>query len=157
MKYFTSQVWSGMNVDDTQAREAAFEQAQQAWGRYYEYLDSIRPQLSARRWRTLLQCHNLHDCVIESIAVSHRPVGRRSVMDVWFLLENRTVLFKDVTAFSFQINNQTSFPCGSYSWDYCEFELLDTGRMGISILGDVTNQIDLEFDGIECRRRSRRE
>ena len=56
---------------------------------------------------------------------------------------------------SFQINNQTAFPCGSYGWDYCEFELLDTGRMTISILGDVTNQIDLEFESIEFSRRSK--
>ena len=153
MKYFTSQVWSGMNVDDTQAREAAFEQAQQAWGRYYEYLDSIRPQLSARRWRTILQCHGLHDCVIESISVSYRSRGKRTVADVRFVLESRTVLFKDVTRFSFQIDNQTAFPCGSYGWDYCEFELFDTGRMTISILGDVTNQIDLEFESIEYKRR----
>ena len=153
MKYFTSQVWSGMNVDDTQAREAAFEQAQQAWGRYYEYLDSIRPQLSARRWRTILQCHGLHDCVIESISVSYRSRGKRTVADVRFVLESRTVLFKDVTRFSFQIDNQTAFPCGSYCWGYCEFELLDTGRMTISILGDVTNQIDLEFESIEYKRR----
>ena len=65
------------------------------------------------------------------------------------------MLFKDVTRFSFQINNQTAFPCGSYGWDYCEFELLDTGRMTISILGDVTNQIDLEFESIEFSRRSK--
>ena len=64
------------------------------------------------------------------------------------------MLFKGVTRFSFQIDNQTAFPCGSYCWDYCEFELLDTGRMRISILGDVTNQIDLEFESIDCRRRA---
>ena len=75
--------------------------------------------------------------------------------DARFVMENRTVLFKDVTRFSFHINNQTAIPCGSYCWDYCEFELLDTGRMRISILGDVSNEIDLEFDGIECKRRPR--
>ena len=153
MKYFTSQIWSGMNAIDPQARESAFEQADQVWRQYYAYLDSIRPRLSSRRWRTILQCHRLHDCAIESISVSYRSRGRRTVADVRFVLENRAVLFKDVTCFSFQINNQTAFPCGSCCWDYCEFELLDTGRWTISILGDVTNQIDLEFESIEYRRR----
>ena len=68
-------------------------------------------------------------------------------------MENRIVFFKDATCFSFQIDNQTAFPCGSYCWDYCEFELLDTGRMTISILGDVINQIDLEFGSVEYRKR----
>lgn len=154
MKYYTSQIWSSLNVSDAQTREAAFERANQAWRQYYAYLDSIRPRLSARRWRTILQCHRLHDCVIESVTVSHRPSGKRIVADVRFDLESRTVLFKGVTRFSFQIDNQTAFPCGSYCWDYCEFELLDTGRMRISILGDVTNQIDLEFENIDCRRRA---
>ena len=144
MKYFTSRIWSGLNAIDPQARKSAFERADQAWDQYYAYLDSIRPRLSARRWRTILQCHGLHDCVIESVSVSYRSRGRRTA-----------VLFKDVTRFSFQINNQTAFPCGSYGWDYCEFELLDTGRMTISILGDVTNQIDLEFESIEFSRRSK--
>ena len=153
MKYFTSQIWSGLNAIDPQARESAFERADRARDQYYAYLDSIRPKLSARRWRTILQCHGLHDCVIESISVSYRSRGRRTVADVRFVMENRTVLFKDVTRFSFQVDNQTAFPCGSYCWDYCEFELLDTGRMTISILGDVTNQIDLEFESIECGKR----
>ena len=153
MKYFSSQIWSGLNAIDPQARESAFERADRARDQYYAYLDSIRPKLSARRWRTILQCHGLHDCVIESISVSYRSRGRRTVADVRFVMENRTVLFKDVTRFSFQIDNQTAFPCGSYCWDYCEFELLDTGRMTISILGDVTNQIDLEFESIECGKR----
>ena len=155
MKYFSSQIWSGLNAIDPQTRESAFERADRARDQYYAYLDSIRPRLSARRWRTILQCHGLHDCVIESVSVSYRSRGRRTVADVRFVLENRTVLFKDVTRFSFQINNQTAFPCGSYGWDYCEFELLDTGRMTISILGDVTNQIDLEFESIEFSRRSK--
>ena len=153
MKYFSSQTWSGLNAIDPQARESAFERADRARDQYYAYLDSIRPKLSARKWRTILQCHGLHDCVIESISVSYRSRGRRTVADVRFVMENRTVLFKDVTRFSFQIDNQTAFPCGSYCWDYCEFELLDTGRMTISILGDVTNQIDLEFESIECGKR----
>ena len=153
MKYFTSQIWSGLNAIDPQARESQFERADRARDQYYAYLDSIRPKLSARRWRTILQCHGLHDCAIESISVSYRSRGRRTVADVRFFMENRTVLFKDVTRFSFQVDNQTAFPCGSYCWDYCEFELLDTGRMTISILGDVTNQIDLEFESIECGKR----
>ena len=153
MKYFSSQIWSGLNAIDPQARESAFERADRARDQYYAYLDSIRPKISARKWRTILQCHGLHDCVIESISVSYRSRGRRTVADVRFVMENRTVLFKDVTRFSFQIDNQTAFPCGSYCWDYCEFELLDTGRMTISILGDVTNQIDLEFESIECGKR----
>ena len=153
MKYFSSQIWSGLNAIDPQARESAFERADRARDQYYAYLDSIRPKLSARKWRTILQCHGLNDCVIESISVSYRSRGRRTVADVRFVMENRTVLFKDVTRFSFQIDNQTAFPCGSYCWDYCEFELLDTGRMTISILGDVTNQIDLEFESIECGKR----
>ena len=153
MKYFSSQIWSGLNAIDPQARESAFERADRARDQYYAYLDSIRPKLSARKWRTILQCHGLHDCVIESISVSYGSRGRRTVADVRFVMENRTVLFKDVTRFSFQIDNQTAFPCGSYCWDYCEFELLDTGRMTISILGDVTNQIDLEFESIECGKR----
>ncbi len=153
MKYFSSQIWSGLNAIDPQARESAFERADRARDQYYAYLDSIRPKLSARKWRTILQCHGLHDCVIESISVSYRSRGRRTVADVRFVMENRTVLFQDVTRFSFQIDNQTAFPCGSYCWDYCEFELLDTGRMTISILGDVTNQIDLEFESIECGKR----
>ena len=155
MKYFTSRIWSGLNAIDPQARESAFERADRAWDQYYGYLESIRSKLSARRWRTILQCHGLHDCAIESISVSYRSRGRRTVADVRFVMENRTVLFKDVTRFSFQIDNQTAFPCGSYCWDYCEFELLDTGRMTISILGDVTNQIDLEFESIECGKRSK--
>ena len=153
MKYFTSRIWSGLNAIDPQARESAFERADRAWDQYYGYLESIRSKISARRWRTILQCHGLHDCVIESISVSYGSRGRRTVADVRFVMENRTVLFKDVTRFSFQIDNQTAFPCGSYCWDYCEFELLDTGRMTISILGDVTNQIDLEFESIECGKR----
>ena len=153
MKYFSSQIWSGLNAIDPQARESAFERADRARDQYYAYLDSIRPKLSARKWRTILQCHGLHDCVIESISVSYRSRGRRTVADVRFVMENRIVLFKDVTPFSFQIDNQTAFPCGSYCWDYCEFELLDTGRMTISILGDVTNQIDLEFESVEYKRR----
>ena len=155
MKYFTSRIWSGLNAIDPQARESAFERADWAWRQYYGYLESIRSKLSARRWRTILQCHGLHDCVIESISVSYRSRGKRTVADVRFVLKSRTVLFKDVTRFSFQIDNQTAFPCGSYCWGYCEFELLDTGRMTISILGDVTNQIDLEFESIEFSRRSK--
>ena len=154
MKYFTSQIWSSLNAADAQARASASERADQAWDQYYAYLDSIRPKLSARRWRTILQCHRLHDCVIESVSVSYRSRGRRTVADVRFILENRIVLCKDVTRFSFQINNQTSLPCGGFCWDYCEFERLNTGRMTISILGDVINQIDLEFESIECRRRT---
>ncbi len=153
MKYFTSRIWSGLNAIDPQARESAFERADRAWDQYYGYLESIRSKISARRWRTILQCHGLHDCAIESVSVSYRSRGKRTAADVRFVLESRTVLFKDVTRFSFQIDNQTAFPCGSYCWDYCEFELLDTGRMTISILGDVTNQIDLEFESIECGKR----
>ncbi len=153
MKYFTSRIWSGLNAIDPQARESAFERAARAWDQYYGYLESIRSKISARRWRTILQCHGLHDCAIESVSVSYRSRGKRTAADVRFVLESRTVLFKDVTRFSFQIDNQTAFPCGSYCWDYCEFELLDTGRMTISILGDVTNQIDLEFESIECGKR----
>ena len=155
MKYFTSRIWSGLNAIDPQARESAFERADRAWDQYYGYLESIRSKISARRWRTILQCHGLHDCAIESVSVSYRSRGKRTAADVRFVLESRTVLFKDVTRFSFQIDNQTAFPCGSYCWDYCEFELLDTGRMTISILGDVTNQIDLEFESIECGKRSK--
>ena len=153
MKYFTSRIWSSLNANDAQTRESAFERADRAWDQYYGYLDSIRSKLSARRWRTILQCHRLHDCLIESVSVSYRSRGRRTVVDVRFVLENRIVFFKDATRFSFQIDNQTAFPCGSYCWDYCEFELLDTGRMTISILGDVTNQIDLEFGSVEYRKR----
>ena len=150
MKYFTSRIWSGLNAIDPQARESAFERADRAWDQYYGYLESIRSKISARRWRTILQCHGLHDCAIELVSVSYRSRGKRTAADVRFVLESRTVLFKDVTRFSFQIDNQTAFPCGSYCWDYCELELFDTGRMTISILGDVTNQIDLEFESIEC-------
>lgn len=153
MKYFTSRIWSGLNAIDPQARESAFERADRAWDQYYGYLESIRSKISARRWRTILQCHGLHGCAIESVSVSYRSRGKRTAADVRFVLVSRTVLFKDVTRFSFQIDNQTAFPCGSYCWDYCEFELLDTGRMTISILGDVTNQIDLEFESIECGKR----
>lgn len=100
-----------------------------------------------------MQCHALHDSEIESIAVTFRPYGRRNIVDVRIDLDKKYVLFKDVNCFSFEINNQTAFPYGSYTWGNCEFELLGTDRMRISILSDVTNQIDLEFGGVECRRK----
>ena len=155
MKYFTSELWRSLNTDDPQEQKLAMERSDEAFRRYHDYMESIRQRISARRWETLMQCHALHDSVIGSIAVTHRPYGRRNILDVRIDLSKNTVLFKDVTRFSFEINNQTAFPCGSYSWDYCEFELLDSGRMNVSILGDVTNEIDLEFGGIECRRKSR--
>ena len=153
MKYFTSELWRSLNTDDPRARDLAFERCDEAFRRYHDYLESIRQRISARRWRTLMQCHALHDSVIGSITIAHRQRGRQSIVDVRIDLDKKTVLFKDVTRFSFQTDNQTAFPCGSYSWGYCEFELLETGRMNVSILGDISNQMELEFGGIECRRK----
>ena len=152
MKYFTSELWRSINASDPQARDLAFARSDEAFRLYHDYLESIRQRISARRWNAVMQCHALHDRVIRSIAVTHRTRGRRSVVDVRIDLDEKTVLFRDVTRFSFQIDNQTAFPCGSYSWGCCEFELLDAGRMSVSILGDVSNQMELEFGNIECRR-----
>ena len=153
MKYFTSELWRSLNSIDPQAQKLAMERSYEAFRRYHDYMESIRQRISARRWKTLMQCHALHDSVIGSIMVTHRQRGKRRVVDLRIDLDEKTLLFRDVTRFSFQIDNRTAFPCGSYSWGCCEFELLDTGRMSISILGDVTNEIDLEFGGIECRRK----
>ena len=149
MQYFTSDMWGNLNNMDSEAQIAALDRWNKAWEQYREYMESIRPYLSARKWKTIMQCHNrLHDCIIESIEINHRQYGRRSVVDIKFDLCEKNLVFTNVTRFLFTINNQTAFLRGSYSWGYCEFELMEEKRMRVTILCDVSNQINIEFENL---------
>lgn len=153
MAFFTVDTWRSLNTDDAQARESAFARCDDAWRRYRDYMESIRPTISARKWKAFMRCHRVHDCVIGSVLISSRPLGRKRIVDVSFMLEDRrTVVFKNVTDLAFTIRNQDAFPSGSHGWDYCEFERLAADRWRIAIWGDVSNEIVLTFEGIQWQR-----
>ena len=66
-----------------------------------------------------------------------------------FILDNKIRLqLINVTHCLFDIHNRAALPCRSFSWGYCEFELIDNKRIRLSIISDVTNQFVFEFDNI---------
>ena len=65
-----------------------------------------------------------------------------------------TDLLINVTHCLFSIHNQVALPYGSFSWGYCEFEIIENKRFRLSIISDVTNQFVFEFENIALHKLS---
>ncbi len=149
MQYFTSELWYSLSSSDPKVRERADEQWENAWNQYRAYLDGILPKLSQRKRDAVIRCHDLHDSEIETIVAYNKQTRRKHVVNVKIVLDNRIVVFTNVTSFAFSVQNQDDF----HAWGYCEFEALQDNKMKISILCDLENQISMVFEGIEIHRR----
>ena len=154
MKYTTPEIWRSVNVRDKNAREAAFQNWDSAFKRYFAYLEEIKPKISNRIWKTILNCHKLHDTTIRSISIENHWKRQKRYMVCKISLgeeecEEQILLLKNLTGFQMSIMNNDALPGGVFLWGYSEFELLSDGKMKMSLLCDVCNEYEFVFESMK--------
>ena len=149
MNYLTSNLWRKLSSPDETIRQQANSQWDEAWQQYHDYMEEkVHKNISKKHWCTIIRCHDHHDSIINQIRIDNCFYKKKPSLRVNIILDNKIQLqLINVTHCLFDIQNQSSLPCGSFSWGYCEFELIDK-KMKLSILCDISNQFDFEFDNI---------
>lgn len=150
MKYFTSNLWKMLNSPDDTERQLADVLWKDAWQQYQEYMEEeVHYNISKKKWNAIIRCHNFHDYIINRIEINNCFYKKKPSACVSIILDNKIQLqLINVTHCLFSIHNQVALPYGSFSWGYCEFEIIENKRFRLSIISDVTNQFVFEFDNI---------
>ena len=150
MKYFTPNLWKMLSSLDETKRQNANAQWKEAWEQYQKYMEEeVHNNISKKKWSTIIRCHSFHDSIINGIEIINSFYKQKPSMCVSIILDNKIRLqLINVTHCLFDIHNRVALPCRSFSWGYCEFELIDNKRIRLSIISDVTNQFIFEFDNI---------
>jgi hypothetical protein len=149
MRYFTTELWLKINDCDNDIRA----QAENTWNRnsylYHTEFEITQKYLPKRFVRGFLERKGLHDYTIEGIAV--KKEGRKYSCYIHLSNKTETVLLTMFGIKSFHINVNSFEYCilGELAWGYSEFEMTVNKDIRLSILCDIDNELQFEFESIK--------
>lgn len=155
MKYFTSELWAGMQDSCIQ------DETERRWDKnaelYASYFSSIRERLPKGFLKIFDRECGFHDFTIEKINLSF--VTRKTMPNavcVTILItngENRyQIIIKNVDISNINIIDKSYCIRGRLSWGYTEFELLENKKIELRILCDIYNELTFVFDKISIKK-----
>lgn len=149
MRYFTKALWTEMNDDCESIRL----QAQKKWDHnnncYMREFESTKQHLPRRFVSEFLRRHSLHDYVILGIAITKKDRRYSCVLQLNDGTDTILLCISALDSLNLKIDSFNNCMLGKLRWGYCEFELTQSGRFKLSVLCDLHNELQFEFESIK--------
>jgi len=147
MKYFTTDLWLGINEGDFTNHTKAEIQFKKVNDEYWEHYQQILCQLPKNFIAQYNKYNGFHDCKILSISLEG---GLSSYVLIKIQINKRVaqLKFKKVDKINIAVVNKDYCIQGQLSWGYAEFDLLTDGKISLNILCDIFNEIELVFETV---------
>lgn len=153
MRYFTKELWLGINDCDNNIRTKAEKEWEANDLTYQQQFIEAKKHLSQSFVKKFLARNGLHDYSINAIFFQKRRRGYSCVLHLSKGNEKLLLSMNGVKALHISIE---SFKCciqGKLGWGYSEFELLADNNIKLAILCDVENEMQFEFESINLFRK----
>lgn len=152
MKYFTKELWMGVNSCDENIRK----KAEQDWIKhstaYHLQFDTVSKNLPGKFVKGFVSRNGLHDYTILEIALVNKSQVPSCQLKLSNGNETISMKMKGIKAFQTGIDSFDNCIQGKLTWGYSEFEMISSKTMRLSILCDVTNEMMFEFEKITLKR-----
>ena len=149
MRYFTKELWLKINDHD----EIIRSQAEQQWDAnsliYQQQFMEVRKYLSRGFVKSYLSRNGLHDYTILDMLITKRK--QIYCCDLQLSNGDETVLIAMIGIKALLVDIE-SFRCcvqGKLAWGYSEFEITPANNTKLSVLCDVHNEMQFEFEKIK--------
>ncbi len=147
MKYFSKELWGELNSIDQKKRASAETKWKENLIRYSAEFERVKPLLPSGFLKEYLSNNGFHDYLILSISIVF------SSHVVKLLLSNGytkgIVELSGVNKYSVRCCGLENCICGNLSWGYSEFNVDHSGRITLSILCDIDNELFFECASIK--------
>lgn len=152
MRYFTKELWIKINDSD----EAVRTQAQKEWNenglRYQREFKEIQKHISGQFINEYLCRNGLHDYNILCLAIT--GTEREYSCQLQLTDGAETVLITIAGLKAFRIDATSLQYCiqGKLEWGYGEFEITPENNIKLSVLCDIQNEMEFEFESIKIQK-----
>ncbi len=151
MRFYTKELWSGIQSPDASVRETA-EKAWRENGRAYaQCFEQIKPRFSKQFLKDYTNRSGLHDDRITDISLKKEKRGYSCVFTLEDGDEVLELCLKKVGAVRIDVPTFTNCIQGALRWGYAEFAPVDEKTMNLSVLCDLTNELSLDFQTISLK------
>lgn len=148
MRYFTKELWARIN----DANNASRIRAEQEWNAncilYQQQFANVRPYLTHEFVNSFLTRKGLHDYTILGMTVIKE--GSKYLCEIQLTNGSERVFVTMLGLRALQINVASFQSCmlGNLTWGYCEFDITSKGGIQLSVLCDMQNEMQFEFQKI---------
>lgn len=147
MKYFTKELWLGMNSDDSELRLKSEKEWAHQDSEYAKYLDCIKHRFPQKFIQALNDYHGFHDFEIHKIKFTQRKRGIHTCEISLRNLPQKILLrFGDIQKMKLDVESFQMCICSKLCCGYIELSITSNNLLKFSMLCDVENEFQ-----IECR------
>ena len=150
MKYFSSDLWERINSPEKSIRDAAENEWKKREDEYRKQYESVKAFFPSSFLAEFIKHNGFHDFTIVSIEClsEKREVSiHLSHGDAQCRLE-----LKEISRIQLDFACFENCICGKPAWGYSELDRTPDGRLKISVLCDVENEMSFEFASVVCRK-----
>lgn len=148
MKYFTRELWTLINSENTKDKEFACAQWKQNDISYETYIGSLKNARVRRALKTMNQYDGFHDYDVDSITYN----VERKTCDIFLHCCDRKYQLHFFGLSAIQADmGFLNFDFPKLRWGYYEIELLSNGKWLFSVAFDPENEISLTVDGMHVK------
>ena len=148
MKYFTRELWRGINSSDINEKESAYIQWEENTLNYETYIKSLKSIKIKKFLKKAKLYDDFHDYDINSVIYNIERntcdillsyCGKRTQLHLWGICS----IHADMQSLDL------TFP--KLRWGYYEIELLSNKRLLFSVIFDMENEIEITANGVRMR------
>ena len=149
MKYYTKELWLGINSDDADERRAAEQQWAENDRLYTEQHERVASCLPKAFLKQYIHLHGFHDFWISGVTVKSCKAKKcRCELELWDGTEQHFLLLDGVSRFQISVESFASCIIGELRWGYAEWDRTPEGNFCLSVLCDFDNELCFEFKKI---------
>lgn len=148
MRYFTKELWSRINDYDENIRTQAEEEWNTNSLTYQQQFLEVRKHLPRSFVKSYLSRDGLHDYTILGMLITKRE--QTYCCDLQLSNGEETLLIAMVGIKAMLVDIDSFHCCvqGKLAWGYSEFEITPGNNVKLSVLCDLQNEIQFEFERI---------
>lgn len=159
MRYFTNELWNGINSDSEEEREKADLQWEKNDNEYYEIFKTVKKLLPKKFLRIYEQEYGFHDYELKNFEVIHGEKGYKDPVSVSIIIANGekmwNILYKKIKKISINYQQQPDVLKrkkriyeGFDDYGYDEFFQIDEKTLSHEILFASGSTILVHFEKI---------
>lgn len=149
MRYFKKELWSQMNDCDEVVRAKAEKEWKKNDEMYLKKLESIKEQLPRPFMKEYFSRNGMHDYTILGIHITQRECTYSCELQLSDGTEIVRITMLGLKSFQVDVNSFQYCILGKLAWGYAEFDITSENNISLSVLCDVQNEMQFEFETIK--------
>jgi len=149
MRFFTHELWCGINSTNESTRKSAEAQWRENDNQYEQHFTNIEKHLSPVFVKEFISRYGLHDYNITGIYVKKRKTDYSCEIRLKQGRCTATIRMNDLKAIRIGVETFDYCMRGGLEWGYSEFDVASENGLQLDVLCNAPGELHFEFESIE--------